>query len=138
MADFAHWISACETALWPAGTFVRAYAANRRAAIESVVDGDPVASRVREILTDQQIWTGTAAELLRYGVARIGDDGWRSGSGWPKNPRALAGRLRRAQPGLRSLGIDIVFSRQGRAGTRVITMSWSIERTVRNVSASAA
>ena len=44
--------------------------------------------------------------------------------------RALAGRLRRAQPGLRSLGIDIVFSREGRAGTRIIAMSRSIERTV--------
>ena len=34
MADFALWAAACETALWPAGTFARAYAANRRAAIE--------------------------------------------------------------------------------------------------------
>src|SRR5262249_39556653 len=37
MADLAHWISACETALWPPGMFARAYAANRRAAIESVI-----------------------------------------------------------------------------------------------------
>ena len=29
MADFALWATACETALWPAGTFTRAYAANR-------------------------------------------------------------------------------------------------------------
>src|SRR5262245_6994447 len=34
MADFALWASACETALWPAGTVARAYAANRQAAIE--------------------------------------------------------------------------------------------------------
>ena len=25
MADFALWAAACETALWPAGTFARAY-----------------------------------------------------------------------------------------------------------------
>ena len=30
-------------------------------------------------------------------------------SGWPKNPRALAGRLRRAQSFLRTLGTEIVF-----------------------------
>src|SRR5215510_5599706 len=30
MADFAIWATACETALWPAGTFARAYGANRR------------------------------------------------------------------------------------------------------------
>jgi hypothetical protein len=138
MADFALWIAACETALWPAGTFARAYVANRRAAIESLIDGDAVAARVRDIMAYQQTWTGTAAELLRQSVASTSDDGWRSGSGWPKNPRALAGRLRRAQAGLRSLGIDIVFSREGRAGTRTITMSWSVEHTVRTVSPSAA
>jgi len=34
MADFALWAAACETAFWPAGTFARAYQANRSAAIE--------------------------------------------------------------------------------------------------------
>jgi hypothetical protein len=86
-----------------------------------------MAIRLRRGVGNIVAWTGTAAELLRHGVASTGDDGWRSG--WPKNPRALAGRLRRAQPALRSLGIDIVFSREGRAGTRTITMSWSVERT---------
>ncbi len=33
MADFALWATACETGLWPAGTFTLAYAANRKAAI---------------------------------------------------------------------------------------------------------
>ena len=40
-----------------------------------------------------------------------------------KNPRALAGRLRRAQTSLRTLGIEIAFIREGRAGTRMIKMS---------------
>jgi hypothetical protein len=33
-----------------------------------------------------------------------------------QNPRALAGRLRRAQTFLRTLGIEITFSREGRLG----------------------
>src|SRR5262245_3670250 len=37
MADFALWATACETALWPAGTFTRAYDANRKAAVEDVI-----------------------------------------------------------------------------------------------------
>jgi hypothetical protein len=41
----------------------------------------------------------------------------------PKSPRALAGRLRRAQTALRTLGIQIFFGREGRAGTRTIRMS---------------
>jgi hypothetical protein len=138
MADFTLWATACETALWPAGTFARAYEANRRAAIENLVDGDPVASRVRDIMARYKTWTGTAAELLRLGLEGTGNSNWGNATGWPKNPRALAGRLRRAQPGLRSLGIDIVFSREGRAGTRIIAMSSSIERTVCTVSPSAA
>src|SRR5262245_38013970 len=35
MADFALWAAACETA-WAAGTFARAYAANRRIAVEGM------------------------------------------------------------------------------------------------------
>src|SRR5262245_38754661 len=37
MADFELWARACETALWPAGAFTRAYAANRRTAIEELI-----------------------------------------------------------------------------------------------------
>jgi hypothetical protein len=44
MADFALWAAACETSLWPAGTFARAYAGNRRVAIEDAVDAEPVAT----------------------------------------------------------------------------------------------
>jgi hypothetical protein len=117
MADFTLWASACETAFWPAGTFARVYEANRQAAIESMIDADPVASCVREIMAHRKAWIGTAADLLcaggEYSNAAIS----RSSTVFPKSPRALAGRLRRAQPGLRSLGIEIVFSREGRAGT---------------------
>jgi hypothetical protein len=120
MADFALW-AACETALLPPGTFARAYEANRRAAIESMIDADPVASCVREIIAQRKTWIGTAAELLSFGLGYSGDRlSWRS---WPKNPRALAGRLRRAQTPLRSLGIEIVFTREGKAGTRIIKIS---------------
>jgi len=48
--------------------------------------------------------------------------GWNR-SGWPKSPRALAGRLRRAQAFLRTLGIEIAFGREGRLGTRTIRIT---------------
>jgi hypothetical protein len=135
MADFALWAASCETAFWPAGTFARAYAVNRRAAIESVIDNDPVAARVREILVHQQTWTGTAAELLRCGLECPRDAHYGNRTGWPRSPRALAGRLRRVQPSLRSLGIDIVFNRQGREGARIISISRRVEHTVSIASA---
>jgi hypothetical protein len=120
MADLTLWATACETAFWPAGTFARAYEANRRAAIETMIDADPVASCVREIVARRKSWMGTAAELLSLVGCSGARLSWRS---WPKNPRAVAGRLRRAQTPLRSLGIEIVFSREGRAGTRFIKIS---------------
>jgi hypothetical protein len=123
MADFARWAMACETASWPTGTFLCAYEANRRAAVETVIDKDPVAVCVREIMAERRTWTGTASDLLRAATDLSGEGAsWRS-AGLPRNPRALAGRLRRAQTFLRTLGIGITFSREGRAGTRMIHMS---------------
>jgi hypothetical protein len=116
MADFAIWATACETALWPSGTFARAYEANRRAMIEGVIDADPVTACVRDIMAEHSSWTGSAADFLRIGADRNGDGISRNSMGWPKNPRALAGRLRRVQTSLRSLGIEVTFSREGRAG----------------------
>jgi hypothetical protein len=111
MADFALWATACESAFRPADTLETAYANNRRAAIENIIDADPVAALVREIMAERAQWTGSASDLLHAGSSRFG---------WPKSPRALAGRLRRAQPFLRTLGIEIGFGREGRLGTRTI------------------
>ena len=65
MADFALWATACESAFRPAGTLETAYSRNRRDAIENIVDADPVAARVREIMADRAQWTGSASELLQ-------------------------------------------------------------------------
>src|SRR5262245_15667367 len=52
MADFARWAAACETALWPAGTVAQAYAANRQASVEGIIEADPVAACVRDIMAE--------------------------------------------------------------------------------------
>ena len=134
MADFALWAAACETALWPAGTFARAYAANRRAAVEDAIDADPLAACVRELMAERGSWTGSAADLLRIGADRSNNGIARVGTGWPKNPRALAGRLRRAQTFLRALGIEVGFSREGHAGSRVIRIRGTPDTAVSTVS----
>jgi hypothetical protein len=123
MADFALWATACESAFRPLGTLDAAYSNNRRDAIENMVDADPVAGLVREIMADRAKWKGSASDLWRAGANR---------AGWPKNPRALAGRLRRAQTFLRTLGIEIVFGREGRLGTRTIRITAIGEAQSRN------
>jgi hypothetical protein len=132
MADFALWAAACETGLWPGGTFTQAYAANRKAAIEGIIDADPIALCVREFMSERNSWTGSAADFLRVGFERTSRTS--DCAGWPKNPRALAAHLRRAQTFLRALGIEITFSREGRAGNRVIRLRTSLENTVSIVS----
>jgi hypothetical protein len=134
MADFALWVTACETASWPAGTFAQAYQANRRTAIEDLIDADPVAARVRQIMANRSMWTGNASELLRMGAELAHHSSSRDGQGWPKNPRELAGRLRRAQTFLRTLGMEMTFRRAGRAGMRTITIRTARENTVSTVS----
>jgi hypothetical protein len=134
MADFAMWAAACETALWPAGTFVRAYAANRRSSIEELIDTDPVATCVRELMAERSSWTGSAADLLRVSVERGNNRISRGNAGWPETPRALAGHLRRTQKSLREFGIHVGFSREGRAGSRVIRIRRFPENTVSTVS----
>jgi len=121
MADFALWGTACETAFWPSGTFLHAYDVNRRATIDGVIEADPVATFVREIMAERNTWAGKASDLLH---ARPGaKNALNRMAGWPTNPRALAARLRRCQAFLRAAGIEIAFSREGRAGSRMIRMT---------------
>jgi len=77
-------------------------------------------------------WTGSASDLLRAYADRAGDDVSRRSAGWPRNPRALAGKLRRMQTFLRTGGIEIAFSREGRAGTRTIHMSAALDNSLGN------
>ncbi len=122
MADFALWATACETALWPAGTFWSAYCGNRDEAVEGVIDADPIAAAVRSLMATRTEWTGTASELLGA-LGEIAGERISKSKTWPDSPRALAGRLRRAATFLRKIGIEIGFEREGRARTRIIRIT---------------
>lgn len=117
MADFALWATACETALWPAGTFWSAYFGNQDEAVENVIEGDPVATAVRTLMEERTAWTGTATDLLGA-LAEVAGERVAKSNSWPASPRALSSRLRRAATCLRN--IDITYLREGRPRTRVI------------------
>jgi hypothetical protein len=137
MADFALWAAACETALWPAGTFWSAYCGNRDEAVEGVIDADPIAAAVRAVMATLTEWTGTASDLLGALAEAAGERVAKSKT-WPDSPRALAGRLRRAAAFLRKIGIEISFGREGRARTRTITIVSEIDWVGKFASASSA
>jgi hypothetical protein len=85
---------------------------NRRDAIENIIDADPVAALVREMMADRAQWTGSASDLLLAGTHVAGKAMVGNRSGWPKSPRALAGRLRGAAF-LRTLGIELSSAARG-------------------------
>jgi hypothetical protein len=118
MADFAIWVAACEPALWSNGTFERAYALARADAAETVIEADALATGLRSFIAARLKWTGTATQLLQSLKAFQTND-----RTWPRNPRALSGRLRRAAPNLRLIGIETVFgNRVGHGRDRMISV----------------
>ena len=135
MADFALFVTACETALWPSGTFLSAYCDNLDDAVESVIDADPVADAVRALMVTRTEWAGTASELLGI-LTEIAGESVTKGNRWPASAGALSGRLRRAAPALRKIGIIYIAPKmkrrkhEGRAG--------ALARTIRITKAPAA
>jgi hypothetical protein len=121
MADFALWAAACETALWPAGTFWSAYCGNRDEAL-GVIEADPIAAAICSLMSRRTVWTQTATELL-ITLAEVAGERVGGSKTWPANARALAGWLRRAATFLRKIGIEISFVREGRARTRIIRIA---------------
>ncbi len=122
MADFALWATACETALWPVGSFWDAYCENREETVDNVVDADPVAAAVRTLMTTRTMWTGTASTLLDA-LGKIAGERVAKSKTWPESPQSLSGRLRRAATFLRKLGIEVEFNREGRARTRIVRIT---------------
>ena len=122
MADFAHWVIACEPALWKEGAFLSAYNANILGAVESVLEASPVAVAVREMMATVAKWEGTSSELLTK-LKGLVDERVAKSDAWPSNGRALSGRLRRAASFLRRIGIDVVFKREGHARARRIIIT---------------
>ena len=113
LADFALWAVACgDGALWPEGDFMSAFGQNRQDAIGSVIEGDVVALAILRLLDGVAEWTGTAA-TLRQSLGELAGETATKARGWPANDRALAGKLRRLAPFLRSpgVGIELTFTR---------------------------
>jgi hypothetical protein len=120
MADFAFWITACEGALWPKGTFLEAYTANLTDAIETVLEADQVAPTLRKYMEGKASFEGTASELIKV-LNEVTSEAEQKAKGWPKRSNALSKILRRIAPPLRKAGIDITFERDSRRKWIVIT-----------------
>ncbi|MDD2661629.1 MAG: hypothetical protein PHY54_18415, partial [Methylococcales bacterium] len=120
MADFTRLGEAMTMALeQPAGTFDALYKANRAESIGRALEASPVAVALREMVEAHNgssllVFTGTMKNLLE----KL-DTHKQESHAWPKSPRGLGDVLRRQQPALSSLGIDIEISKPGRHGITV-------------------
>lgn len=115
MADAAVWVTAAEEALgWKAGSFVRAYVANRADANDLALEASPVVPGLRAFVASllDGSWSGTSTELLRQLEARA-DDAAKRLKSWPGNPKALSDALIRLAPNLRQAGIDVEIGKSG-------------------------
>lgn len=121
MADFAIWAAACGVDLWGEGIFQAAYDRNIAGATESIIEADTIAAAVRTFMADRELWTGSASELLVDLSGQVDERVLRD-KAWPGTPRGLSGRLRRAAPMLRAIGISIIFGDRTLAA-RLITIS---------------
>jgi hypothetical protein len=119
LADHAIWVTAAEPALgWPSGAYLAAFNRQSAEAVELALDGDIVA-RVLGAYLDGcgGLWSGTAGDL-RDALTPLATNA----DGWPRNARGLSAALDRLAPQLRDVGVDISRRREGRGGTRLLTI----------------
>jgi hypothetical protein len=76
LADFERWSNACESYLWPEGTFDRVFRGMRSVAKSKLLLRSPVSRALLEFMEDKEDWTGTARELNQrlYAIHDANDD----------------------------------------------------------------
>jgi hypothetical protein len=122
MADFAIWGAAAAPALgFQSETFINAYMGNRESANGLALEASPVVPVLYKFMNGKEKWQGSAGELLKE-LNTIAEEADTKQSGWPKASNVLSNRLHRLAPNLWAFkgGVDIAFSREGKAGKKLI------------------
>lgn len=122
MADFARLACAAAPAFgWTAETMLDALDRNRAAAVQAVIDGNPVASAVASLAQERAAkhpplvpWEGTPSDLLLRLADHMPEDRRRERD-WPKDATRLSLLLRRCAPALRRAGIEVEEWRESNA-----------------------
>lgn len=123
LADFAKWATAAEPGLGlGAGAFHAAYAGNRAAAHELVLDSSPVGKTVLTLMSQRDEFETTAGELLRE-LNVVASRDTRRLKEWPKTAKGMSDALRRVVGTLRAAGVNVELGiREGGTGRRLILL----------------
>jgi hypothetical protein len=88
-----------------------AYMETRLDLAANVIEGDPIASAVRDLVAAEQAkgqfgWSGTIGDLYKY-LKRRSDTGEMERSSLPKSERGVGAALTRVKPALKQMGIIV-------------------------------
>lgn len=116
MADFVLWGCAISKSLgYTQDEFLQAYLMNQNTQHEEILESNNLASVLIQFMQNENIWTGTASELLgelsilateQQIDVKTGD--------WPKGPPQLTKRLNILKTNLREMGLEVSTSQQRR------------------------
>ena len=115
MLDATIWAEAAGEAFgWPRWQFLTDVLGNRLETVEVALEADSVAEAVRQFMKDKARWKGQARPLLDELAKHINERTLKS-KGWPRTGHHLSTCLRRSQPGLRRIGLEVEFTRDSAA-----------------------
>ncbi|HBT87737.1 hypothetical protein [Desulfobacter sp.] len=117
MADFTRLGEAMSQVLGhEPGAFLSLYNEVRAQAIINALDGSPVALAIQDFLEAHPL--GLNQVLMKDALERL-EEFKPSGEAWPKTPRGLGDILRRTKPGLKAIGINVIFYARTKKGVQV-------------------
>lgn len=122
MADFAEWVTACESGLGlTEGQFMEAYISNRWKAHSLAIEASPVAQEIIAFLNDCEKWEGTTGGLLTALDGRLTarNENPAKKQGWPQTARALGAKLKEIAPNLRRNKVEVTIGERGRSGFKI-------------------
>lgn len=113
MVDSAAWATAAETALgFASGAFLAALERCHGGMVDQSIDAEPVARAVMSFVRRQRgaSWRGSPSDLFDH-LSREREAGSRN---WPANPQRFSDRLKRLEPSLRAIGVQVTHGRTGK------------------------
>ncbi len=87
----------------------------QRDAVTLLLDDEPVAEAIRDLVDDVGQWQGTVKALQKLLGDRLAQPG-RPPQGWPATPKALGGQLRRLAAALSKVGYHVVHVKRSNQG----------------------
>ena len=125
MADFARWVTAAEEGLqWKPMSFMKAYNANSRRAIDETIDNSLLAQAIISFAKglDKQEWVGRPTDLLQEIPFENIDSIIYRARDWPRTPSALSRELNQIIPDLREKGVLVTTGKNIKGGKRMIVI----------------